>query len=117
MATMRVLDCEAMRKEITFRRMRNSVLGAFRSDVTTTHHLNGTSVDLNSMTVNFYKYFISLLNKHAPVCRKYMRCETKTPWYNNTILTAKRCKCQLERGGGNSRQMQVDKHIEYSVLL
>ena len=59
--------------------MRNIVLDDFRSDITTIDHLNDTSVDLNSMTVNFNKYLISLLNKHAPVCRKYMRAETKTP--------------------------------------
>ena len=52
--------------------MRNIVLDDFRSNITTIDHLNGTSVDLNSMTVNFNKYLISLLNKHVPVCRKYM---------------------------------------------
>ena len=52
------LKCEAMRKEITFRRMRNIVLDDFRSDITTIAHLNDTSVDLNSMTVNFNKYLI-----------------------------------------------------------
>ena len=56
--------------------MRNIVLDDFRSDITTIDHLNDTSVDLNSMTVIFNKYLISLLNKHAPVCRKYMRSET-----------------------------------------
>ena len=79
MATMRVLKCEAMRKEITFRRMRNIVLDDFRSDITTIDHLNDTSVNFNLMTVNFNKYLLSLLNKHAPVCRKYMHGETKTP--------------------------------------
>ena len=69
-------------------------------------HLNDTSVDLNSMTVNFNKYLISLLNKHAPVCRNYIRAETKTPWYNNTILTAKRYKRQLER---RWRKLQTDE--------
>ena len=49
---MRVLKCDAMRKEITFRRMRNIVLDDFRSDITTIDHLNDTSGDLNSMTVN-----------------------------------------------------------------
>ena len=97
MATMRVLKYEAMRKEITFRGMCNIVLDDFRSDISTIDHLNDTSIDLKSMTVNFNTYLISLLNKHAPLCRKYMRAETKTPWYNNTILTAKRCKRQLER--------------------
>ena len=73
MVTMRVLKCEAMRKEITFRRMRNMVLDNFRSDITTIDNLNDTLADLNSVTVNFNKYLISLLNKHDPVCRKYMR--------------------------------------------
>ena len=35
MATMRVLKWQAMRKEITFRRMCNIVLDNFRSDITT----------------------------------------------------------------------------------
>ena len=43
---------------------------------------------------------------NAPVCRKYMRAETKTPWYNNTILTAKRYKRQLER---RWRRLQTDE--------
>ena len=98
--------CEAMRKGITFRRVRNIVLDDFRSDITTIDHLNDTSVDLNAMTVNFNKYLISLLNKHAPVCRKYMCGETKTLWYNNTILTAKQYKRQLE---GRWRKLQTDK--------
>ena len=106
MATMRVLKCEAMRKVITFRRMRNIVLDDFRSDRTTIDHLNDTSVDLNSMTVNFNKSLISLVNKYAPVCRKYIRGETKTPWYNNTILTAKRYTRQLER---RWRKLQTDE--------
>ena len=76
--------------------MRNIVLDDFRSAISTIDHLNGTSIDLNSMTVNFNTYLISLLNKHAPLCRKYMPAETKTPWYNNTILTDKRLKRQLE---------------------
>ena len=106
MATMHVLKYEAMRKGITFRRMRNIVLDDFRSDISTIDHLNDTSkIDLNSMTVNFNTYLISLLNKHAPVCRKYMPAETKTPWYNNTILTAKQYKRQLER---RWRKLQTD---------
>ena len=81
------------------------MLDDFRSDITTIDHLDENSVDLNSMTVNFNKYLISLLNKHAPVCRKYMLGETKAPWYNNTILTAKRYKRQLER---RQRKLQTD---------
>ena len=85
--------------------MRNIGLDDFRNDIATIDHLNDTSIDLNSMTVNFNTYLISLLNKHAPVCRKYMRAETNTPWYNNTLLTAKRCKRQLER---KWRRLQTD---------
>ena len=35
-----------------------------------------------------------------------MRAETKTHWYNNTILTAKRYKRQLER---RWRKLQTDE--------
>ena len=94
---------EAMRREITFRRMRNIVLDYFRNDIATIDHLNDTSIDLNSMTVNFNTYLISLLNKGTPVCGKYMRAET--PWYNNPLLTAKRYKRQLER---RWRRLQTD---------
>ena len=45
MATMRVLECEEMRNEITFRRMRNIVLDDFRSDITTIDYLNDTSAN------------------------------------------------------------------------
>ena len=74
--------------------------------VTTIDHINNTSVDLNTITVNLNKYLISLVNIHAPVCRKDMRAETITPWYNNTILTAKRYKRQLER---RWRKLQRDE--------
>ena len=47
MTTMRVLKCEAMRKEITFRRIRDIVPDDFRSDIATIDNLNDTSVDLN----------------------------------------------------------------------
>ena len=39
-----------MRKEITFTRMRNSVLDDFIIDIATINHLNDTIIDLNSMT-------------------------------------------------------------------
>ena len=65
------------------------------------------------MTVNYNKYLISLLNKHAPVCRKYMHAETKTPWYNNTILTAKRYKRQLER---RWRKLQTDESRQAYIV-
>ena len=85
--------------------MRNIVLDDLRSDIFTIDHLNDISTDLKSMIVNFNTFLISLLNKHALVCGKYMRAETKTPWYNNTILTAKRCQRQLER---RWRKLQTD---------
>ena len=58
MATMRVLKYEAMSNEITFRRMHNIVLDDFRSDISTIDHLNDTSIDFNSITVNFNTYLI-----------------------------------------------------------
>ena len=96
-AILNIEQCVVTRAKISYRKLRNINMDNFKRDIVQTRSLNSCNLPVDTLVRNFDECLSSLLNTHAPLCTKTITLRKKAPWYDNTLICAKRKKRRLER--------------------
>ena len=97
LATLNVDKPMSESKVIRYRKLLNIDIDQFQRDITVTPQLNNCNLPMNTLVCNLDTFLSSLLDKHAPICKKTIKIRKRAPWYNNEIQCAKRERRRLER--------------------
>ena len=97
LATLNVDKPMSESKVIRYRKLRDIDIDQFQRDIILTPQLNNCNLPMNTLVCNLDTSLSSLLDKHAPLCKKTIKIRKRAPWYNSEIQCAKRERRKLER--------------------
>ena len=84
-------------KEITYRKFRSIDRNKFQEDIRNSPLTLMPSSSLTGIVKQYSSVLTEVLDKHAPLKKKKVIIRPEAPWYNQTILLAKRKRRKLER--------------------
>ena len=97
-------------KEITYRKIRSIDRQQFKEDLQNSTLTLRPSSSLVGIVKQYNSVLTEVLDKHAPLKKSKIIIRPEAPWYNQTILLAKRKRRKLESGEGQSLR-KTDRSI------
>ena len=97
LATLNVDKPMSESKVIRYRKLRDIDIDQFQRDIILTPQLNNCNLPMNTLVCNLDTSLSSLLDKHAPLCKKTIKIRKRALWNNSEIQCAKRERRRLER--------------------
>ena len=95
-------------RQIIYRQLRKIDLEDFKNDLK--HSLNAmNTTDPDQLALALHQTSRSILDKHVPEIERKLHVRAKCPWFNKTLLTAKRHKRACER---RWRRTHLQSHFE-----
>jgi len=90
---------QKIKKEISYRKHRSINKQSFQSDLKSTDFVkNSQQFDsVDSCVASYNKSIEQLLEKHAPIKKRTITLRPESPWFNDSLQSAKRSKRQLEK--------------------
>ena len=84
-------------KYISFRKIKSIKTDILRRDLQQIVSESENITNLNDLLAHYNSSLEGILNKHAPVIRKFITDRPKLPWYNSQLLVMKQEKRKAER--------------------
>lgn len=81
---------------VSYRKLQSIDIETLRTDIKTSP-LSVTTGTLEELTDRYTDSLSALLDKHAPVVKRYILPRPRTPWYTELLRDAKRLRRKLER--------------------
>ena len=104
------------RKEVHYRSYKNFDINAFRLEL----FRNLNNYNINNEYEDFLQIYMSVLNKHAPTKKKYVR-GNQAPFMNKTLAKAfmhrSKLKNKFNKNPSNTNKMLYNKQRNYCVQL
>ena len=85
------------KKLLSFRKIRDIDMDKFKSDIQASTLLSHPADDVNELVEQYNSVLTTIMDDHAPVITKYVTDRSGSPWYNEEIREAKRCRRHAER--------------------
>ena len=86
-----------VRKEITFRKLRDVSIPDFHRDISASPILNNIEGSLNELVEAYNAGIKALIDNHAPLCNKTIILRPNAPWYTDELREAKHDRRRAER--------------------
>ena len=111
-AKLNISKPDVVHKVVSFRGLHSVSIDDFRSDIEVSDLCSPTSESTSNdeLIDRYNKTLYDLVDKHAPLCTKLVPVRSKSSWYSQDLLDAKRLKRRLERKWGSSK-LHVDHQI------
>ncbi|PFX29714.1 putative RNA-directed DNA polymerase from transposon X-element [Stylophora pistillata] len=85
-------------KSVSYRRLKNIDIDAFKSDITSSVLCSDTHwSNLGDLSKQYSSTLTEILDKHAPIKTKTLVTRAKIPWFNADVLQFKRIRRKAER--------------------
>ena len=96
---------------INMRKIRDINIDHFRDDILQSELCVSPSNDTKTLIDQYGRVLSALLDKHAPMISRIVRCHPKSPWFNDELRTAKQQLRALERKAFSPRGLEIDRQI------
>ena len=99
-----------------YRRYRDIDIKSFQQDILESDLVKNPPEDLNELMSLYNSTLQALIDKHAPLLKKFVRARPHAPWYSDDIRAAKQRRRAAGRRYRKSR-LEVDRQILIEVSM
>ena len=100
-----------MKFEVQMRKVRDINIESFREDILQSTLLKSPSTDMNVLIDQYECVLSGLLDKHAPLITRKVKCRPDAPWFNDELRRTKQELRSLERKAFSPNVIEVDRQI------
>ena len=94
---LRIQKPPLLKVEITSRKLKNINANSFTEDIRQSALVKNSAPGLDDLVDQYYSVFSNILNAHASLITRQVQVRQCPPWFNDTILEAKRDRRRAER--------------------